>query len=180
MKKFSSNREIWENMIEQAYGHRYLGQPAEADGVQPAYGYCRIDRLDQTEQPQNLKRQLDAINDKALEQNIHIPAEMIFIEVSSGMGLDNRPELERMRSEYLSPNRRASIVVMEAIERLSRETSWQQGFLTVEMQRVGVTAVFSRGPSTNIHRMVVAQVGELGKNGGFKARLKFRRRPKNS
>ena len=47
MKRFSSNREIWENMIEQAYGHRYLGQPAVADGVQPAYGYCRIDRLDQ-------------------------------------------------------------------------------------------------------------------------------------
>lgn len=173
--------EINQQLIHDCFGQDFMGVP-DGKGVTKAYAYCRIATMGTSgrlidldimnESARGLKRQLDSINEKAKNEGIHIPSDMVYIEVAAAASFVDRPVLTMLREEYLSPNRRASRVVMEAIDRLSRNTDWHQSFLTDEMQKAGVTAVYCQEPQERIHRVVVASVDDIGKHGGFKGKLR--------
>lgn len=133
-----------------------IGRP---DGV-PAYAYIRVSSDEQGEEGRSgLPRQIEHVHERALAAGYCISWDRVFADDFTGFELE-RPELDRLRSAYRSPQRRASVVVMEHLDRLSRNADWHQGFLLDEMKKRGVEPVFWKTFGSRVERMVMGVVSQ--------------------
>jgi hypothetical protein len=92
-----------------------------------------------------LPRQIEHIHAIARDKGYRIPWDLVFADDYTGFEFVGRPALEELRDEYKGyRNKRASAVVMEHIDRLSRNSDWHQGFLLDEMQTCRLTPFSGR------------------------------------
>lgn len=136
-----------------------LGHPTG----EPAYGYLRVSSSGQAEEGRSgLPRQLLHIHEAAIENRLKITWECLFADDDSGFEFSDRPELSRLRREYSSDKRRAHVVVIEHLDRLSRNADWHQGYLLDEMKQFGLRTVFWKQFSSRIERVVMGAVAQTG------------------
>lgn len=136
----------------------YIGDPQG----QLAYAYLRVSSDEQGEEGRSgLPRQIQHCHEIAQRDCYKIPWDMVFADDDSGFKLD-RPELDVLRKEYKQKSRRASIVVIEALDRLSRNADWHQGFLLDEMRTIGISYVFWKSLGSRIERAVQGAVAQEG------------------
>ena len=128
-----------------------------------AYAYLRVSTSAQAEEDRSgLPRQILHVHEAALEHRLKIPWEYLFADDDSGFEFGERPDLSRLRQEYRSAQRRANAVVMEHLDRLSRNADWHQGFLLDEMQQLGLRAIFWKQFSSRIERAVMGAIAQDG------------------
>ncbi len=129
----------------------------------PAYAYMRVSSSGQADEGRSgLPRQLRNIHEAALRNGNRITWDMIFADDHSGFEFNDRPELSRLRKEYTGKNRRAHVIIMEYLDRLSRNADWHQGFLLDEMKRYGVVPIFWKDFNSRIERAVMGAISQDG------------------
>ncbi len=135
----------------------YIGDP---QGIL-AYAYIRVSSEEQaTDNRSGLARQVAHCHDIAKEKGYRIPWDMVFADDDSGFVFENRHSLTQLRDEIRSSGRRANVVVMEILDRLSRNADWHQGYLLDEMKRHGVEAVFWKAFNSRIERAVMGAIAQ--------------------
>ncbi len=135
----------------------YLGDP----NGQPAYAYMRVSSDEQADEGHSgLPRQILHIHKIACEKKLKISWDMVFADDYTGFEFERRPELSRLRHEYKSDNRRTHAVVMEHLDRLSRNADWHQGFLLDEMTRNGLEPVFWKAFTSRVERAVMGAIAQ--------------------
>lgn len=128
-----------------------------------AYGYLRVSSAGQADEDRSgLPRQIMNVHEAAVKHGLKIPWEYLFADDDSGFEFANRPDLSRLRQEYKSSRRRANAVVVEHLDRLSRNADWHQGFLLDEMRQYGVQAVFWKEFTSRIERAVMGAIAQDG------------------
>lgn len=128
-----------------------------------AYGYLRVSSSGQAEEGRSgLPRQLLHVHETAVQHRLKIPWEYLFADDDSGFDFSDRPELSRLRQEYRSEKRRAHVVVIEHLDRLSRNADWHQGYLLDEMKQFGIRTVFWKQFASRIERVVMGAVAQTG------------------
>lgn len=136
-----------------------LGDPTG----KPAYCYIRVSSDSQSEDGRSgLPRQILHIHEKALEKALSVPWEMVHADPGfSGFTFENRPALTRLRDE-VAKSSRSRYVLIEHLDRLSRNAKWHQGFLLDELQNVGMEVIFWKPFSSEIERVVMGTISEQG------------------
>lgn len=128
-----------------------------------AYGYLRVSSAGQADEDRSgLPRQIMNVHEAAVKHGLKIPWEYLFADDDSGFEFANRPDLSRLRQEYKSSRRRANAVVVEHLDRLSRNADWHQGYLLDEMRQYGVQAVFWKEFTSRIERAVMGAIAQDG------------------
>jgi site-specific DNA recombinase len=136
-----------------------IGHP----GGEIAYGYLRVSSAAQAEEGcSGLPRQIMNVHEAALKHGLKIPWECLYADDDSGFDFSDRPDLSRLRQEYKSPNRKACAVVIEHLDRLSRNADWHQGFLLDEMKQYGLHAIFWKEFTSRIERAVMGAIAQDG------------------
>lgn len=132
-------------------GESVLGDP---DG-QSAYGYARVSSAQQAEEgASGLPRQILHIHKAAKRHRLAIPFDMLFVDDGySGFEFVDRPAFTKLRHE-LRTNKRSDHLVVEEIDRLSRNADWHQGFLLDEFARRKVSVHFYNEPGSELERFV--------------------------
>lgn len=126
-----------------------------------AYGYLRVSSSGQAEEGRSgLPRQVAHLHEIAAKSRLKIPWEYIFADDDSGFDFVHRPDLSRLRQEYRNPERRAHAVVVEHLDRLSRNADWHQGFLLDEMKQFGLKVVFWKSFSSRIEQAVMGAIAQ--------------------
>lgn len=130
---------------------------------QPALGYLRVSSAGQADEGRSgLPRQMMHIHEVAFEHRLKISWQHIFADDDSGFEFDNRPNLSRLRKAYKASTRQAHAVVIEDLDRLSRNADWHQGFLLDEMKQYGVETLFWKKFSSRIERAVMGAIAQDG------------------
>ncbi len=128
-----------------------------------AFAYIRVSSEEQAEEGRSgLPRQILHIHEIARDQKLKIPRELVFADDASGFEFRSRPALGRFRQEIAHSSRRANWVVMESIDRLSRNADWHQGYLLDEMKEAGVKDLFWKSYSSRIERAVMGAISQEG------------------
>ena len=135
----------------------YLGDP----NGQSAYAYIRVSSDERADEGHSgLPRQILHIHQIANEKKLKISWDMVFADDFTGFEFERRPELSRLRHEYKSGERRVYAVVMEHLDRLSRNADWHQGFLLDEMKRNGLEPVFWKAFTSRVERAVMGAIAQ--------------------
>lgn len=130
---------------------------------EPAYGYLRVSSAGQADEGRSgLPRQIMNVHEAAVKYGLKIPWEYLFADDDSGFEFTDRPDLSRLRQEYKSTRRRANAVVVEHLDRLSRNADWHQGYLLDEMRQYGLQAVFWKEFTSRIERAVMGAIAQDG------------------
>lgn len=79
----------------------------------------------------------------------------------SGFEFENRPALSRLREE-IKKSARSKYVVIEHLDRLSRNARWHQGFLLDELSKYHITPIFWKAFGSEIERAVLGTIAEEG------------------
>ncbi len=109
-----------------------LGDP----NGRPAMTYLRVSSAGQAEEGRSgFPRQLLNVHDKAYTVGLFIPWELVFFDDHTGFEFRDRPNLTRLRQLIKSPQRTSSDLIIENLDRLSREATWHQGFLLDEIEK---------------------------------------------
>lgn len=134
-----------------------LGNPQGA----LSYAYARVSSASQIEDgTSGIPRQLHHIHKAALRDDLLIPYELLFVDEGySGYEFVDRPAFTKLRHELRS-NKRADHVVVEEIDRLSRNADWHQGFLLDEFARRKVTVHFFNQPSSELERYIKGYIAQ--------------------
>ena len=136
----------------------YLGNP---DGID-AYAYLRASSERQVEQGSSFPRQLESIHKAALRDNLRIPFNLIFFDDGfTGFEFEHRPAFLRLLYEAKSTSR-VNHLVIEDIDRLSRNADWQQGFLLYEFDRYNVEVHFYINHGSQLERYVRGYIAQEG------------------
>jgi len=136
----------------------YLGNPEGNE----AYAYLRASSERQVEQGSSFTRQLENIHEAAKTNGLRIPFGLIFFDDGfTGFEFEHRPALLRLRHE-VATNPKAYNLVIEDIDRLSRNADWQQGFLLEELARHGVEVRFYISPGSQLERYVRGYIAQEG------------------
>lgn len=136
----------------------YLGDPEGAD----AYAYLRASTEQQVEEGSSFSRQLENLHKAAERDNLKIPFELVFFDDGfSGFEFEHRPALLKLRHE-LKSHPRARHLVIEDIDRLSRNADWQQGFLLEEFTRHKIEIHFFISPDSQLERYVRGYIAQEG------------------
>ena len=136
----------------------YLGPPDGDD----AYAYLRASSERQVEEGSSFPRQLDSVQKAAVRDNLRVPFDLIlFDDGFSGFEFEHRPALLKLRHEVHSEPR-ATHLVVEDIDRLSRNADWQQGYLLEEFARRGVQVHFFTHPGSQLERYVRGYIAQEG------------------
>lgn len=129
---------------------------------QPAYGYLRVSSRGQAEEGRSgLPRQLEHIAEKAAQEGLAIPWEMVFCDDHTGFRFEDRPALNRLLDEAKA-GARAHVLVMEQPDRMSRDHAWRYGYLREQFQVRGVEFVYWKGYHSEIERSVIGSISEEG------------------
>lgn len=145
--------------FEQLAREGWLGDPTG----QPAYCYIRVSSVNQAEDGRTgLPRQIEHCHEVAQAQHLKIAWELLFADDGfTGFEFENRPALSRLREE-IKKQPRSRFVVMEHLDRLSRNARWHQGFLLDEFSKNGVTPLFWKSFGSEIERAVLGTIAEEG------------------
>jgi site-specific DNA recombinase len=128
-----------------------------------AYAYLRVSSAGQAEEGRSgLPRQILHCHEVALQRSLKVPWELVFADDHSGFEFRDRPELTRLREEYKLVTRRANAIVMENLDRLSRNADWHQGFLLDEMKQYHLRVAFWKDFSSRIERAVIGAISQEG------------------
>ena len=128
-----------------------------------AYCYVRVSSAGQADEGRSgLPRQIVHIHDVATESGYKIPWELVFADDHTGFEFKQRPALSRLRDEVKRTNRRAHAIVIESLDRLSRNADWHQGYLLEEMTECGLKVVFWKSFSSRIERAVIGAISQEG------------------
>ena len=128
-----------------------------------AYGYLRVSSAGQADEGRSgLPRQIMHVHEAALKNGLRISWDCLFADDDSGFVFADREELSRLRNEYKSSKRKANAIVMEHLDRLSRNADWHQGYLLDEMKQFGIRAIFWKPFSSRIERTVMGAVAQDG------------------
>ena len=128
-----------------------------------AYGYLRVSSAGQADEGRSgLPRQIMNVHEAAMKHGLQIPWEFLFADDDSGFEFTERPDLSRLRQEYKSTRRRANAVVIEHLDRLSRNADWHQGYLLDEMKQYGLQSVFWKEFTSRIERAVMGAIAQDG------------------
>lgn len=153
------NTAFFQKTFEQLATDGCLGTP---DG-DLAYCYLRVSSSGQAEEGRSgLPRQLLHIHEAALKHHLKVSWDLVFADDHSGFEFEDRPALTRLRREYSSEQRRASTLLIENLDRLSRNADWHQAFLLNEMAQVGLTTVFWQPLLSFGEQAVMAAVAQQG------------------
>lgn len=126
----------------------------------PAYAYLRVSSDEQSDEGRSgLPRQIEHVHQKALEAGYCISWDRVFADDFSGFELE-RPALNEFRREYQSSHRSAHAVVIEHLDRLSRNSDWHQGYLLSDLRDSGIEAIFWKSFSSRIERVVMGAVSQ--------------------
>jgi site-specific DNA recombinase len=137
----------------------FIGDPNGRLG----YSYLRVSSSGQADEGRSgLPRQIQRVHEVAAQQGIKIPWDLVFADDHTGFEFRDRPELGRLRQEYKRQDRRAGVVVIEYLDRLSRNADWHQGFLLDEMEEYKVETLFWKGFSSRIERAVMGAISQEG------------------
>ena len=151
--------DFFKEVFDQFATDGFLGDPHG----KPGCAYLRVSSAGQMEESRSgLTRQLAHVHEVASQKGYRIPWELVFADDHSGFEFKDRPDLTRLRTEYKSPNRRADAVLIENLDRLSRNADWHQGFLLDEMREHRVEAVFWKSFSSRIERAVIGAISQEG------------------
>lgn len=154
-----ANRNFFKPAFDKLATNNVIGDPYG----KPAYAYIRVSGDDQADDGRSeLPRQIAHIHEIAQEKGYRIDWDCVFADDFSGFTFEDRPGLTQLRKEYASPHRRANAVLMEHLDRLSRNADWHQGFLLSEMQEHKLTVIFWREFSSLIERSVLGAVAQEG------------------
>lgn len=124
-----------------------------------AYAYIRVsDEMQSEEGRSGLPRQIEHIHEVAQEKGYKIPWELVFADDYTGFEFRFRPALSELRQKY--PNKRANAIIMEHIDRLSRNADWHQGFLLDEMKQHGIKPIFWKSFNSRVERAVMGAVSQ--------------------
>lgn len=128
-----------------------------------AYGYLRVSSAGQADEGRSgLPRQMMNVHEAAMKYGLRIPWEYLFADDDSGFEFADRPDLSRLRQEYKSTRRRANAVVIEHLDRLSRNADWHQGYLLDEMKQYGLQSIFWKEFTSRIERAVMGAIAQDG------------------
>ncbi len=128
----------------------YLGNPSGED----AYAYLRASSERQVEEGSSFTRQLESIHRAALRDEVRIPFKLIFFDDGfTGFDFEHRPALLKLRHE-IHTKPRAYHLVIEDIDRLSRNADWQQGYLLEELYRSKIEVHFYINPGSALERYI--------------------------
>jgi site-specific DNA recombinase len=151
--------DFFKEVFDQFATDGYLGDPHG----KPSCAYLRVSSAGQMEDGRSgLPRQLAHVHEIASQKGYRVPWELVFADDHTGFEFKDRPDLTRLRTEYKSPNRRANAIIMENLDRLSRNADWHQGFLLDEMKEHGVEPVFWKSFSSRIERAVIGAISQEG------------------
>ena len=153
MEKLDIRREFAKVAGEQSV----LGDPQGAI----SYAYMRVSSAPQAEEgASGLPRQLFHIHEVALRENIYVPFDLLFVDDGySGFEFTSRPAFTKLRYE-LRTNKRAGHLIVEDIDRLSRNADWHQGFLLDELARREVCIHFYQEPSSELERYIKGYIAQ--------------------
>lgn len=128
-----------------------------------AYAYIRVSSAQQAEDGRSgLPRQLQHCDEAARQQHLRIQWEFVFVDDGfSGFEFENRPALNRLREE-IKKSPRTRYIVIEHLDRLSRNARWHQGFLLEEFSKYHVTPIFWKAFGSEIERAVLGTIAEEG------------------
>ena len=126
-----------------------------------AYAYARVSSAAQTEEgASGLPRQFLHIHKAAIRDNLCVPFELLFVDDGySGYEFVDRPAFTRLRHELRSA-KRADHLVVEEIDRLSRNADWHQGFLLDEFARRKITMHFYSEPASELERYIKGYIAQ--------------------
>ena len=128
-----------------------IGDPAG----ELAYAYLRVSSDDQADNGRSgLPRQLQHIHEVSCSKGYKVAWDFVFADDHTGLEFKDRPQLSNLRHELRSPQRRANAVVIEELDRLSRNAVWHQGFLLEEMESLGIRVIFWKEFTSLIERTV--------------------------
>ena len=128
----------------------YLGDPSGTD----AYAYLRASSARQVIEGSSFTRQVENIHQAACRDKLCIPFELIFFDDdNTGFEFEHRPDLLKLRHE-MRTSPRAKHLVLEDIDRLSRNADWQQGFLLEELYRQQIKVHFYLSPGSALERYI--------------------------
>jgi site-specific DNA recombinase len=137
----------------------FIGDP----NGQLAYAYIRVSDSDQAEDGRSgLPRQITHIHEVASKYAYKISWELVYADDYTGFEFEGRPALTKLRREYKSQHRQANVVVMEHLDRLSRNASWHQGFLIDEMVKHDIRPVFWKEFNSLLERTVLGAIAQDG------------------
>jgi site-specific DNA recombinase len=124
-----------------------------------ACAYIRVSDSEQAEEGHaGLPRQISHIHEVASKHGFKIPWECVYVDDATGFEFEARPALTKLRALYKSG--RVAAVVIEHLDRLSRQSEWHQGFLLEEMKKNGIEAVFWKPFASRVERAVMGAVAQ--------------------
>jgi site-specific DNA recombinase len=154
-----ANPEFFQNEFQRYATNGFIGDP----NGEPAYGYMRVSSKGQAEEGRSgLPRQIERIHLKALEQNVKVSWDMIYADDHTGFEFQDRPQLQKLLSEIRSNNRRGNTLIIENIDRLSRNAEWHQGYLLEQLKKNNVEIYAWKDMGNRITRMVLGVVAQDG------------------
>jgi site-specific DNA recombinase len=155
-KRKDAERDYFKKAFDDLAIGGYIGDPSG----RLAYAYIRVSSDDQAEEGRSgLPRQIAHCHEIATKRGYRIPWDLVFADDATGFEFEDRPSLAELRQEYKN-GKRACAVVMEHIDRLSRNSDWHQGFLLDEMAKHGIEAVFWTAFHSRIERAVMGAVAQ--------------------
>lgn len=127
-----------------------------------AYGYLRASSERQVEEGSSFPRQIENVHKAAERDNLRVPLDLVFFDDGfTGFEFEHRPALLKLRHEiHTSP--RAAHLIIEDIDRLSRNADWQQGFLLEELSRRGIEVHFAIHPGSQLERYIRGYIAQEG------------------
>ncbi len=154
-----ANPEFFKDVFDALATDGFVGDPTG----KLAYCYLRVSSAGQADEGRSgLPRQILHVHEAAAMQGLKIPWELVFADDHTGFEFKDRPELSRLRSEYKRTQRQAHAVVMEYLDRLSRNADWHQGFLLEEIRQYGLEVVFWKAFTSRIERAVMGAISQEG------------------
>jgi site-specific DNA recombinase len=136
----------------------YLGDPTGQD----AYAYIRASSEKQVEEGSSFMRQIENVHKTAQRDHLRIGFDLIYFDDGfSGFEFEHRPALLRLRHDAKT-KQQAQHLVIEDIDRLSRNADWQQGYLLEEFARLHIQAHFYISPGSQLERYVRGYIAQEG------------------
>lgn len=127
-----------------------------------AYGYLRVSSRGQAEEGRGgLPRQLEHIAERAVQEGLAIPWDMIFCDDHTGFTFEDRPGLTKLMEE-VKAKPRAHRLVIEYPDRMSRDHTWRYGYLREQFQKCSLEYVYWQGYHSEIERSVMGTISEQG------------------
>jgi site-specific DNA recombinase len=126
-----------------------------------SFGYMRVSSKGQAEEGKSgLPRQIEHIHMKALEEHYKLSWDMIFADDHTGFEFEDRPQLQILLKEIRSNKKRANALIIENIDRLSRNADWHQGYLLDQFKNNNVKVFAFKDIGNRITRMVLGAAAQ--------------------